>query len=830
MVGIVLVSHSELLARGIEELLRQMVGDHAPIASAAGIANPESPIGTEPVSVWRAIESVYSDDGVVVLMDLGSAIMSAETALEFLAPEQQPRVILCEAPLVEGAIAAAVRAATGGSLEQVLADARSALSFKTDQLALPLHVAPNRDAAQLTPIVETPSTVHSITLVAPNPLGLHARPAVRLVESASRFAAQVDVTHGDKRASVASISQLVTLGVRSGDTFTVHASGEQAIDALMAIQSLVADNFGDRDGAAFVPLPEVATGSATSDQLVGIPTVAGVAIGPVLWHVPEVPPPAPASVGDSSIEWQRLQSAIQQAAGELTVLRNDMAQRVGDSEASIFDAHLLMLRDPDMLGAAQRLIGEQAISAGAAWQQAIDALADQYRHLADAYLARRAADVIDLGQRVLRQLTQMETTAPVLTEPVILVAYDLRPSDIAQLDPQRVLGIVTVAGGATGHAAILARALGIPTVVGVGDGLRQVRSGQVIALDGAQGRIWLQPPSSLQERMRVQADQRQRQQAETRAQARQPVHLRDGKRIEVAANINGPGDVTQALANGADGVGVFRTEFLLLGRSELPDEEEQVRIYRSVAAELGSQPLIVRTYDIGGDKPTPLFATSPEANPFLGRRGIRLCLDVPLIFRPQLRALLRAAVDHDIKIMLPMVSTIDEVLQTRDLLRSAQAELHQAGIPYREGIDLGIMIETPASVLNAAGLARAVEFFSIGTNDLAQYVMAADRTNARVSGLANALQPAVIRAVAATVAAAHAAGIWAGVCGELAGEPLACALLIGLGVDELSMSAPAIPQIKAILRNLEMPSAEALAEQVLALQTVNDVETFLEKM
>jgi multiphosphoryl transfer protein len=375
----------------------------------------------------------------------------------------------------------------------------------------------------------------------------------------------------------------------------------------------------------------------------------------------------------------------------------------------------------------------------------------------------------------------------------------------------------------------LARALGIPAVVGAGPALQRVQDGQTIGLDGGSGAIWLTPGAERLELLRArQQAWRESQEAAQRA-GQQPGRTADGRRIEVAANIGSPHDVATALAYGAEGVGLFRTEFLFLNRQQAPDEEEQFAAYRAAADALGDRPLIIRTLDIGGDKPLPYLVQRREENPFLGWRGIRFCLDQPQLFLPQLRAILRAGHERNVLVMLPMVSQLEEIAATRRLLAQAGTELAERGEPYAAEIRLGIMIEVPAAVALAETLATAVDFFSIGTNDLTQYVMAADRGNAQVATLANALQPAVLRQIAATVRAADAAGIWVGVCGELAGNALAAPLLVGLGVTELSMSAPSIPAVKKALSAVPMAEAEELARQALALASAGAVERFLQQ-
>lgn len=860
MVGIVIVSHSAQLADGVRELAEQMVQGRASIAVAGGIDDPENPIGTDVTKVLAAIESVYSDDGVVVLMDLGSALLSAEMALEFLPPEQQANVHLLAAPLVEGTIAAAVQASVGGTVEQVVAEARGALAVKVGQLqggtedtAASSAQAGGPETGDRRPGDGRPGTapvapeVDHIRLIVRNRLGLHARPAAQFVSTANRFAAEITVVKGEQSANAKSINQVATLGVRQGDEITVAAAGSDAAAALQALQALAEANFGETDEGPAVPTgdggPEIGDGGPETgdggpevgDFLVGIAASPGIGIGPVALYRPRLPEVRKRTVTDVEAEQQRLDAAVAAARQEIEAVEARARRQVGEAEAAIFQAHQLFLQDPALVGAAKQRIADERINAEAAWQEVVEAIAGDYRALDDAYLRGRAADVEDVGRRVLRQLMAAygwpQSAMPSLDfeEPSIVVAADLAPSDTAQMDPSGVLGIVTELGGATAHSAILARALGIPAVVGLGPLVWTVAEGQTVAIDGEQGRLWLRPDEAELAALREKRDAWLAQQQEAKAAGQEAAMTRDGRRIEVAANIGGLHDVEVALEYGAEGVGLFRTEFLFMERAEAPSEAEQLAVYRQVAAALGQRPLIIRTLDVGGDKPLPYLDLGREENPFLGWRGLRFCLDHPEIFEPQLRAILQAGVGYNVKVMFPMVSSRPELQAAKRVLAEVQAALRAEGIAFDETMEVGIMIEVPAAVAVADQLAAEVDFFSIGTNDLTQYVMAADRGNARVAGLANALQPAVLRLVRQTVEAGHKAGIWVGMCGELAGNVLATPLLVGLGLDELSMNAPAVPGVKAAVRELTVAEAERVADAVLGLESAAAVEAYLEK-
>lgn len=836
MVGIVIVSHSRLLAEGVRELALQMSQEPVPVAVAAGIDASDSAIGTDPMAVMEAIEMVYSDDGVVVLMDLGSALMSAEMALEFLQPEQRDNVYLSAAPLVEGTIAAVVQASTGASAAQVLAEAQGALAVKEAQLGQAtadsdLSSDPSSDST-----ITSDGPSETLTLTVPNRLGLHARPAARLVGLVNRFGADVTVRKGEQRANVKSINQVATLGVRQGDEITFTAVGTDAADLLTAVQQLADDNFGDTDDEAAKPTvaapvtgqpPEIKDGVLT-----GIGVSVGAAVAPVYRYRFSLPDVEKQTIDDVESETERLESAVAAAAAEIKQLQQEANRRVGPDEAAIFDAHLLILQDPDLQAAARERIGRQQVNAEFAWQSAVEQVAANYLDLEDDYMRSRAADVLDVGKRVLRQLMDLEAPSLDFDKPVILVAADLNPSDTARLNPEHVYGICTERGGATSHSAILARALGIPAIVGLGHELGILEPDQVVGMDGGSGQLWLHPDGAQQQQLQAQREEWLAQQASVKQAGQGEALTQDGHRVEIGANIGGPHDVAVALEYGAEGVGLFRTEFLFMERNRAPEEEEQLAAYRQVVAELNGRPLIIRTLDVGGDKPLPYINLGNEENPFLGWRGIRFCLGNPDLFKTQLRAICRASVDEagqpqPVKLMFPMIGTLTELRQAKALLAEARAELDEAGQPYADEIEVGIMVEVPSAVAIADQLAAEADFFSIGTNDLTQYLMAADRGNAQVNHLADAMQPAVLRQIKLVVEAGHAAGIWVGLCGELAGNALAAPLLVGLGLDELSMNAPAIPAVKQAIRGLTLAAAQKLADEVLQLDSATAVADYL---
>ena len=817
MVGIVILSHSERLAEGLKELAGQMTQGKVAIEVAGGIDDPANPIGTDPMKVLAAIEAVHNaaDGGVLVLMDLGSALMSAETALDFLPDKVKATVRLCAAPLVEGAVAAAIQASVGASLDAVAAEALAGLATKKEQLAPITGYTSSVAAAAVAE--ETDADAMEIRLIIRNRIGLHARPAANFVITAAKFQSVITVFKGPKTASAKSINQMATLAARRDDEIRVRAVGLDAKDAIAAIEALNADNFGEKDAeiskTAVLTVP--APAAAKSGLVCGIPASAGMALGPAHLYRPALPEIEICNVADPNVEITRLAGALNAARKEIGVLAAKAERTAGAGKITIFDVHRMLLNDPDLVEQAKKAIREERINAEAAWLKVMKATVETYRSLDNAYLQGRAADVVDVGNRVLRQLTGEPRTSLFLDAPVLIVAHDLLPSDVARLDPEKVMGLVTVAGGSTSHAAILARSLGIPAVVGAGPAVSVVAHGAVIALDGDTGRIWLSPD----EAVRQEIEMRRAQWLEKRRQIKEarlkPAVTMDGVGIHVTANIGNPHDALQALDQGAEGVGLFRTEYLYQDRRAAPTEEEQYAAYVAAAKAMQGRPLIIRTLDVGGDKPLFYVVGTSEGNPFLGERGIRFCLTHTEVFRPQLRALLRAARKGNIRIMFPMVAHLAELRAARALLEEARRELAKNGFACDRPVKTGIMIEVPAAVAMADQLAKEADFFSIGTNDLTQYVMAADRGNAAVALLSDNFHPAVLRMVRTAVEAGHRAGIPVGMCGELAAKPDAAPLLIGLGLDELSMSANSVPEIKAAIRKLSAAQYRDLAAKAM---------------
>ena len=560
----------------------------------------------------------------------------------------------------------------------------------------------------------------------------------------------------------------------------------------------------------------------------GIPASPGIVIGPTWTFSPPRADVEAYTVANPGVEQLRVRAAVAAAVEQLAALEERARATIGDEEAEIFAAHQMLIEDDDLLADIHNLIETRHVNAEAAVHEIIEATAESMLELDDDYFRARSADMRDIGRRVIYAL--MGVTADVgrlPPEPSIIIADDLTPSDTVQFDPANVLGLATVRGGPTSHTAILARSLGIPAVVSAPVELGSLANDTPAILDGLSGRVTFFPTTDEVEEAQAQRRDFLERLAGDHATRLEPALTRDGVHVEVVANIGNAEDARRAIDNGAEGVGLFRTEFLYLDRDTLPGENEQIAAYRAVAEIIGDRPLVVRTLDIGGDKAVPYLGFAAEANPFLGWRGIRLIDHHADVLLGQFRALLQASVGADLRIMVPMVASVEEAVQARGILNEAQVALHAEGRPQAERVQFGVMIEVPAAALMADKLAEVVDFFSIGTNDLTQYTLAVDRTNERVAALATPFHPAVLRLIAQTIEKAHAAGKWVGLCGEFAADPAAVPVLLGLELDEFSMAPSGIPTVKAAIRRLDRAECRAIAQDVLNLPTAAAVREYL---
>ena len=530
------------------------------------------------------------------------------------------------------------------------------------------------------------------------------------------------------------------------------------------------------------------------------------------------------AVEDVTHEVERLHQAINETKEDLKLIRDKTLEKMGEEHANIFEAHLLVASDPELFEQVTNMINNDHVNADYALKTVRDNFLVIFESMDNEYMRERAHDIKDVTDRILSKLLGLKLSDPsLINEEVILIAHDLTPSETAQIDTQYVKGFVTNIGGRTSHSAIMARSLEIPAIVGTKEAMDKVQDGDFIIIDATIGEVYINPSD---EKISEYESKRERYLEELKELLKlkdEPTLTKDGIQVELAANIGSPQDLSGVLQHGAEGVGLFRTEFLYMGRDTFPTEEEQYAAYKYVLETMGDKPVVIRTLDIGGDKQLPYLDLPEELNPFLGYRAIRLCLDQPELFKTQLRALLRASVHGNLRIMFPMIATLDEFIQAKELLLEVKEELTTNGIEVSDSIQVGMMVEIPSAAVLADQFAQVVDFFSIGTNDLIQYTFAADRMNEHVSYLYQPYHPSILRLVKHVIDSAHKHGKWVGMCGEMAGDPLAVPLLLGLGLDEFSMSATSILPTRNLLRNLSKEDMTKLAAEAVEKRTMEEV-------
>ncbi|QXI05214.1 phosphoenolpyruvate--protein phosphotransferase [Pseudomonas tensinigenes] len=652
----------------------------------------------------------------------------------------------------------------------------------------------------------------------PNPNGLHARPAAVLAQAAKAFSARIYLHRQQAEANAKSLVAIMALQTAWGDSVQVSALGEDADVAVNTLARLLAEGCGEAVTAPTTAATVESVEPETLTVLRGVCASPGSALGQVM-QISEPRLEVNTFGVGPHIERETLANALIEADMALQHLR-DIAG--SDAQAEIFKAHQELLADPGLLDQAQALIVEGK-SAAFAWRAATESTAVLFQQLGTSLLAERAADLADVGSRVLKLILGVSEQALALPAGTILIADQLTPSQTAGLDTDKVLGFATVGGGATSHVAILARAWGLPAICGMPAQMLALANGAQVLLDADKGELQLNPGAVVISQWQARHERQRLRHQHEHAQAALAAHTRDGHHVEVTANVASLSETEQAMTLGAAGVGLLRSEFLYLDRNHAPTRDEQVSTYNAIARAVGpAHNLVVRTLDVGGDKPLAYVPMDSETNPFLGLRGIRLCLARPDLLREQFRAILGSVGLTRLHIMLPMVTQLAELRQARQILEEQARALNLGQLPK-----LGIMIEVPAAALMADRFAPHVDFFSIGTNDLTQYTLAMDRDHPRLASQADSFHPSVLRLIAMTVEAAHAHGKWVGVCGAMASERLAVPLLLGLGVDELSVSVPQIPAIKAAVREVNLLDCKAIAEQVLGLESAEQVREAL---
>jgi multiphosphoryl transfer protein len=827
MVGLVLVSHSRSLADAVADLLRRVVSPDLRLACSGGVGDDRALLGTDAIEIQEAISAVYSDDGVLVLMDMGSAILSAETAKDFLNPEEQEKVRLTSAPIVEGGMAAAVQANLGASLEAVANAALQGLLLKQD------HVQDVPSTAPAASPAPDPLSNEILDVTIQNPHGLHLRPAALLIKTLAGFPGEVFVenrTAGRGPSLARSLVDLARLQIREGDLVRFSISAPDPRPVIQSIRSLVESQFGDADQTA--PAKE-AGGAPNLSQPFGVSR--GIAIGrPVLLDTiaSSAPTYTVESGSDIAQEVEKLRSAVAEAIAEFDGRIERLRASLQRQEVEIFDAQRMIFSDPTILKEAQAKIQEQHLNAAAAWQETLSRYAADQEKADDPYLRARAADFREVERTVLSHLIDEKNRSSLPNEafadPTILVCEELTPTLAEQFLRLSIAGVIQLGGGPTSHGAILARALALPAIGGGRKSLERLRTAQCVAISGSDGSLWIDPSSDLLDDLARRQQSERAESARALEESRNSAITADGVQVRVGGNAGASSDISSARTNGAEYIGLFRSEFLFQNFEQVPDEDQQLAAYQEALAPAGGAfPVTVRLLDVGGDKPLRFLPQAKEANPFLGVRGIRLLMANQRFFRAHLRAVLRLADSFQIQLMVPMITDVSEILATRRLLEEMAGELAAENVPHQWPIPLGVMIETPAAALLIDQLLPHIEFVSIGTNDLTQYILCAERGSALVSAFSDALHPAVLRICEEVIQAAQKREIKTSICGEIASDPEAIPIWLGIGLRDLSVTAAAIPATKALIRKLGLSAIAARwAAKRLTFEGPSDVRTF----
>jgi multiphosphoryl transfer protein len=828
MVGLVLVSHSRPLAEAVGNLVRRAIHGDLHLTCSGGVGDDRAELGTDAIEIQEAITSVYSDDGVLVLMDMGSAILSAEMAKELLSPEQQVKVRLTSAPLVEGGIAAGVQAQLGASLDEVANAALQSLLPKQDQVQ-DVPSSPSPPAASPGPDL---SRHEILDVTIRNPHGLHLRPAAMLIKTLSGFPAEVLIENRTAARGpilARSLVDVTRLQIHEGDSVRFSISSTDPQPVIDSIRSLVESQFGE----SAHPVPPIEAVDAP-DLSKPFGVSRGIAIGrPLLLDsiVARVPKYTVESAPDVTREVEKLRSAIAAAIAEFDSRIDRLRNSLHRHELEIFSAQRMIFADPTILKEVQAKIQELHLNAAAAWHEILSRYAADQEKADDPYLRARAADFREVERTVLTSLIEekKEFALPdqAFADPTILVCEELTPTLTEQFRRLSIAGVIQLGGGTTSHGAILARALGLPAIGGARKSLERLRIAQRVALSGSEGSLWIDPPPDVLADLvgRQQLEQSEGQRALQESQ--KPAFTKDGISIQVGGNAGSAEDISSARTNGAEFIGLFRSEFLFQNFEQEPDEDQQLAAYREALAPGGSFPVTVRLLDVGGDKPLKFLPQPKEANPFLGVRGIRLLMANPRFFRTHLRAILRLAESYQVQLMIPMVTDMSEILATRKMLAEIADELTKAKVPHQWPIPIGAMIETPAAGLLIDQLLPHLDFVSIGTNDLTQYVLCAERGSALLSAFSDSLHPAVLRICEQVLRAAQERGVKASICGEIASDPEAIPVLLGLGLRQFSVTATAIPATKSLIRKLGISAiAGQLVSKRLSFEGPADVRMF----
>ncbi|MBV9999392.1 MAG: phosphoenolpyruvate--protein phosphotransferase [Verrucomicrobia bacterium] len=833
MVGLILVSHSRKLAVAAAELARQATGPELPVAAAGGTGEDHRELGTDALDILEAIQAVLSDAGAAVLMDMGSAVLSAQTALDLLDETQRPRVRLCSAPLVEGAIAAAVQIRIGSPLAQVVAAAAASLTPKQEQLGdaeardLGPQPDPSRSPAQL--------PEEEIELRIENAHGLHLRPVAALLGVLAGLDAQVRVENLTKKrgpVEARSLVEIARLQLSYGDRARFQLAGLQAEEAGRRIRSLAAQRFGEEASGTEPGGP--AAPDAQSGRGLLFTSSIGVAIGRPFWIDQDNLAPL-AEVADEPVSPPGIPAELDKLARGLAAavralkdkLRMGDDSSFGKQQRPMVEAQVLIVGDPYLRDQAEARVREQRRSAARAWVETMAEQASLQEQADDSYFRERAADFRELGWLVLRHLPGASAgpaARQLPDEPFVLVCEELSPSLLDQVRSSWLQGVLQLGGGPFSHGSILARAAGIPCLGGARDAAPQLRQARQVAFDAGATQIWTDPDPATVAYVRERRESAEKAQAQWRAQPPGPAVTVDGAMIRVLANVNSAQEVQSAVAEGADGIGLLRVEFLFQQFRTSPDESAQFALLHQLLEPWDDRPVVIRLLDAGADKSVPFLGVGAEANPFLGIRGIRLLLRHPEFLRAHLRALLRLANNRNLSVMVPMVADAVDLLDTQRTLVEEHHGLRERGVAHKWPLSVGAMVETPAAALSIGSLAAAADFFSLGTNDLVQYLLCAERGHPGLGAFQDGLHSAVLKTIRMTTGDTRAASRSLSICGELAGDPEAIPLLLGCGLLSLSVGPRVVARTKAIVRTLHVERCRAACETLVQSGAVRGEE------
>jgi phosphoenolpyruvate-protein phosphotransferase/dihydroxyacetone kinase phosphotransfer subunit len=824
MVGLVLVSHSRPLAEAALDLIRRTVDPNLPITCSGGVGDRREELGTDAVEIQEAITKVHSEEGVLVLMDMGSAILSAETAKDFLEPELREKVFLTSAPLVEGGICAAVQAQSGASISDVVKAARESLLPKQDQLRESTPAEEKLEPAA------SPVGQEILDLTIDNEYGLHLRPAATLIKTLAAFPGEVLIENrsaGRGPVAAKSLVDVTRLQICRGDSVRFSISSPNPQPLIDSIRSLVATQFGEAPQRAEVPVEPAETGAFSVSR--------GIAIGQPIFlaSIPaEIPTHTIQSDADVPTEISRLHSALHASAEEFHARVERLQSSLQPAELDVFEAQRMILEDPTILREVEQKIRKARLNSAAAWHEVFTRHAADQEKANDPYFRTRAADFREVERIGLAHLVETGESSNLPEKPVantgILVCDELTPSLVEKLHRLGISGVIQLRGGTTSHGAILARALNLPAIGGAENYQKELRSAQMVAINGAEGGLWIDPSPEILANLKSAEQLEHEQSREALEQSERPALTLDGVEILVAANAGSAEDLWNAHQYGAESIGLFRSEFLFQHFNHEPDEQEQLNAYRdALGTDKKVSPINVRLIDVGGDKPLKFLRSQKEANPFLGLRGVRLLFANPKFFRTHLRTLLRLADLMPIRLLVPMVTDVAEVINVKRLLEEVAQRLKYEGIAHRWSVPLGVMIETPSAALLIDQILPHVDFVSIGTNDLTQYVLCAERGSAALAAFADSLHPAVVRVCQQVIEKCDQASIKISICGEVASDPDAIPILLGLGLREFSVAAAAIPGTKALIRTLDAEEIAArLGPKIPSFSAASDVRNF----